>query len=137
MSRVDHVAGHCMNIKEAISYFGSARRLALAIGVTASAVSRWVKENRIPYRRQIEIESATGGDLVADREASDVAREESYMRSLAAKEAFEHCSSVACARCGATPAYPVVWSFDDKEINIQLLCEACDELEIKQIENGH
>ncbi|MBB1489077.1 Cro/CI family transcriptional regulator [Oceanospirillum sediminis] len=54
-----------MNKKTAIDYFGSAAKLAKALGVSRSAVSQW--DECIPPLRAFQIEHITNGRLMADR----------------------------------------------------------------------
>ena len=49
-------------------YGGNSLAAAHAISYTEPAVRHWVKQNRIPYKAQKMIESATGGKLVARKE---------------------------------------------------------------------
>ena len=48
-------------IREIITHFGGTTATATALGVAPSAVSQWIKEDRIPPQRAIEIEALTGG----------------------------------------------------------------------------
>lgn len=57
-----------MNKKDAINHFGSAAKLARALGLTRAAITLWPE--RIPIGRQYQIEVVTQGKLVADREPS-------------------------------------------------------------------
>lgn len=50
-----------MNKKVAIDYFGSAAKLAKALGVSRSAVSQW--DDTIPLLRAYQIEKITNGRL--------------------------------------------------------------------------
>ena len=38
-----------------------------------------------------------------------------------------------CSRCGATPAWPVVWKRDGQEVAGYLLCADCDEAEEREL----
>ncbi|MCS6827082.1 MAG: Cro/CI family transcriptional regulator [Caldilinea sp.] len=63
-----------MTVDELLTFYGSGRRAAYALGIDPSTVSRWIVAGRIPPKRQIEIEKITGGLLKADcpkREATD------------------------------------------------------------------
>ena len=48
-------------IREIIKHLGGTTATATALGVAPSAVSQWIKEDRIPPQRAIEIEALTGG----------------------------------------------------------------------------
>jgi DNA-binding transcriptional regulator YdaS (Cro superfamily) len=50
-----------MNKRDAVRYFGSAYKLAKALGINQSAVSRWKK--LVPMVRAIELERISGGLL--------------------------------------------------------------------------
>jgi DNA-binding transcriptional regulator YdaS (Cro superfamily) len=52
-------------IREIITYFGGTTATATALGIAPSAVSQWIKDNRIPPQRAIEIEALTGGTFRA------------------------------------------------------------------------
>jgi DNA-binding transcriptional regulator YdaS (Cro superfamily) len=54
-----------MNKTEALKFFGNSSRLALALGVSKQAVSRWPES--IPIGRQFQIEVLSGGELKAER----------------------------------------------------------------------
>ena len=47
----------------AITYFGSGRCLAIAVGVTQQAVSNWRARGAMSYRAARAIERATGGQI--------------------------------------------------------------------------
>jgi hypothetical protein len=53
-----------MTFDEAVSYFGSAYRLARALGLNPQSIKGWDKQ--IPILRQYQIELATEGKLKAD-----------------------------------------------------------------------
>lgn len=57
-----------MQVNEVISYFGSTRETAQALGVTFQAIHRWSKQNKVPQGRQWQIQTLTGGRLVVDKE---------------------------------------------------------------------
>ena len=52
-------------IKKIIAFFGGTSATATALGVAPSAVSQWIKDERIPPQRAIEIETLTGGTFRA------------------------------------------------------------------------
>jgi len=58
-------------IKKIIAFFGGTSATATALGVAPSAVSQWIKDDRIPPQRAIEIESITAGKF----RAVDICRE--------------------------------------------------------------
>lgn len=60
-------------IEKVIGHFGSATKLACALGVNRSAVSQWVDEGFLPPYRAVQVERLTSGlfkavDLVKDKE---------------------------------------------------------------------
>lgn len=54
-----------MTTTDAIKHFGSAAKIAAALGLSKAAVSKWGK--RPPRLRQFEIEAMTAGALKADQ----------------------------------------------------------------------
>jgi len=52
-----------MEIKEVISFFGNQNKLAKRLGVTRGAVCEWVKKNKIPPARQIQIQRITNSKI--------------------------------------------------------------------------
>ena len=54
-----------MNTSEVISYFGSARKAAEALGITKQAVSAW--GSVVPIGRAFQIEILSSGALKAPR----------------------------------------------------------------------
>lgn len=48
-------------IKQVVKHFDGQYKLAAALGVSSVAVHWWVKDNKIPPRRAIEIEKLTDG----------------------------------------------------------------------------
>lgn len=58
-----------MKPQEAIHYFKTQTRLAVALGMSQSAVAEWVSIGYIPLTRQYQIELATNGALRADKPA--------------------------------------------------------------------
>jgi len=58
-----------MLTQDAIQYYGSARRMARALGVQRHAISMWGK--RPPIGRQYQIEVLTRGALCADRDQAN------------------------------------------------------------------
>jgi DNA-binding transcriptional regulator YdaS (Cro superfamily) len=48
-------------IEKAIRYFGSQRRMALALNMSPMAVTHWVQGTRVPCEKAILIEQATQG----------------------------------------------------------------------------
>nr|WP_085959481.1 Cro/CI family transcriptional regulator [Cronobacter muytjensii] len=59
-----------MNVltEEAIKFFGNKTKLAIAAGVTQSAVSRWVNAGFIPKGSAAVLSNATQGKLMFDTE---------------------------------------------------------------------
>ena len=55
-----------MTTKEVIAYYGSIRKMAVALDIWPNVVYTWGE--RPPMRRQYEIEVKTKGALKADRE---------------------------------------------------------------------
>lgn len=53
-----------MRKSEAVSYFGTQKKLADALGIQQGSVSGW--DDLIPMARAIQIERVTGGRLKAD-----------------------------------------------------------------------
>ena len=56
-----------MTYSEAIAHFGTQTKLAEALGMTQGSVSAW--EGFIPPLRQIQLQTITGGKLMADPQA--------------------------------------------------------------------
>ena len=54
-----------MTPRDAILYFGSSTKLALALGVTRAAVCQWLAAGVVPPGRQIRVQELTGGELQA------------------------------------------------------------------------
>ena len=54
-----------MSPRDAILYFGSSTKLALALGVTRVAVCQWLAAGVVPPGRQIRVQELTGGELQA------------------------------------------------------------------------
>ena len=52
-----------MTIQEVLNYFGNQNKLAISLGVSRSAVGKWVKDNEIPPKRQIEIQRLTNSKI--------------------------------------------------------------------------
>lgn len=52
-------------IEEAIEFFGGRNRLAGLLDVSSVAVHWWVKENKLPPYRAIQIEELSGGKFKA------------------------------------------------------------------------
>ena len=51
-----------MNVKKVVEYFGGRQETADALHIqTAHAVGHWVRQNRIPFTRQCQIEVVTKG----------------------------------------------------------------------------
>jgi DNA-binding transcriptional regulator YdaS (Cro superfamily) len=50
-------------LQQAIDQIGSQSALARAIGVTPQAVQQWLENGRIPAKRVVAIEAATGGTV--------------------------------------------------------------------------
>ena len=57
-----------MKTQDAIKYFGTASRLARALGIERQAVSAWGE--KIPSGRQFQIEVITKGKLKAEKVAA-------------------------------------------------------------------
>lgn len=62
-----------MNTDQAVAHFGSKKKLADALGITAGAVTLW--KNVIPLLRQYQIQAVTGGGLKVDQVYPVVASE--------------------------------------------------------------
>jgi len=56
-----------MKTPDAISIFKTQEALAEQLGLKQPSIARWVKTGEIPYLRQLQIESLTGGALKADK----------------------------------------------------------------------
>lgn len=52
-------------IEQVVEHFGGQYKLAAALGVSSVAVHWWVRDEKIPPRRAIEIEVATNGKFRA------------------------------------------------------------------------
>jgi hypothetical protein len=61
-----------MNTSEVISYFGSAKQAAKALGITKQAVSAWGAS--VPIGRAFQIEILSNGALKAPRPDQDQGR---------------------------------------------------------------
>ncbi len=57
-----------MKVTEAINYFGSAAKLARALGVGPASVTYWKNTGHITYKQQARLEKLTGGALMADKD---------------------------------------------------------------------
>jgi transcriptional regulator with XRE-family HTH domain len=55
-----------MQILQAIAHYGTQKRLADALDVEQSNISKWLKKGAIPYLRQIELQFITKGKLKAE-----------------------------------------------------------------------
>lgn len=55
-----------MTVNEVIKFFGGVGATARAMGIKQPSVSKWRKNKRIPYLRQLDIEKHTEGKLKAD-----------------------------------------------------------------------
>jgi len=53
-----------MKKSDAIKYFQSASKLAIALGITRMSITQWGDD--VPMRRAFEIERITNGELKAD-----------------------------------------------------------------------
>lgn len=53
-------------IAEAIAHFGSQEKLALAIGKTQAAVSKWARGHKMLVENALAVERATGGRVKAE-----------------------------------------------------------------------
>jgi DNA-binding transcriptional regulator YdaS (Cro superfamily) len=47
-------------LQRAVAHYGSMYKMAKALGVTQPAVTYWVKNNKLPAERVLEVEAATG-----------------------------------------------------------------------------
>lgn len=77
-----------MKPNDVIRHFGTQVLTARALGMTQGSVSLWVRRGVVPYRRQLQIEQVTGGQLRANpadlqRELSPVARAPVYASAAA------------------------------------------------------
>lgn len=66
----------CLNIipmtpAEALSHFKTQAEIARVMAVTDAAVHLWVKNGRIPFDKQCQMQVATGGALIARREDAE------------------------------------------------------------------
>lgn len=52
-----------MEVKQVIDYFGNQNKIAKALGITRGAVCEWVRSNKIPPARQIQIQRITNGKI--------------------------------------------------------------------------
>lgn len=122
---------------EAIKFFGSNRRLASALGVDPSSVSKWVAAGKIPAARQVEIERLTSGALAADPEASASEKAKQERRSAVSESIAKAGAAVdaPCERCGARPAFLITWSFG-RERYEEMLCAQCDEDDMRAFKEG-
>ena len=59
-------------LNRVIEFFGTATRLADAIGVTKSAVSQWVIRGKISATMAIEVERVTNGEFKKENLRPDV-----------------------------------------------------------------
>ena len=57
-----------MKTSQAIEYYGSATKLADALGITKAAVSQWDKF--VPELRALQLERLTGGELKEESRAT-------------------------------------------------------------------
>jgi DNA-binding transcriptional regulator YdaS (Cro superfamily) len=55
-----------MKTPEAIEMYVTQESLAEALGLKQPSINRWVKTGEIPYLRQLQLESLSGGRLKAD-----------------------------------------------------------------------
>jgi len=62
-----------MHIKDAIDHYGTQQRLADALDVKQSSISKWLKAEYLPYLRQLEIQFLTKNKLKADAKKRKVA----------------------------------------------------------------
>jgi len=56
-----------MKTADAINIFKTQDALADVLGLRQPSIARWVKKGAIPYLRQLQLESLTGGQLKADK----------------------------------------------------------------------
>lgn len=63
---------HKKELAQCIEWFGSAVRLADAVGVSKSAVSQWVKRGKISATAAIDVERVTSGEITKEQLRPDV-----------------------------------------------------------------
>ena len=56
-----------MKTDDVIAEFKTQEALAKQLGIKQPSIAKWVKTGVVPYLRQLQIESLTGGALKADR----------------------------------------------------------------------
>lgn len=54
-----------MQFKQVVDWFGNQAAMARALGVSAAAVTQWIKAGAIPAQRAIQIEALTKGEIKA------------------------------------------------------------------------
>ena len=54
-----------VDIKEVVAFFGTQAHMARELGVSAAAVTQWVKAGAIPAQRAIQIEALSNGQIKA------------------------------------------------------------------------
>ncbi|MBK2258416.1 Cro/CI family transcriptional regulator [Francisella philomiragia] len=54
-----------MTVNQVLKYFGNQNKTAKALGINRVAVVHWVKRNKVPAQRQLEIQKITKGKLKA------------------------------------------------------------------------
>jgi hypothetical protein len=55
-----------MSLDEAIEYFGNLYKVCLALGIAPQNMTKWKKQNYIPYLQQHRLAVITEGDLLPD-----------------------------------------------------------------------
>ena len=55
-----------MNIKQALEHYGTQSKLAAALDVEQSNISKWNSSGVMPWHRQLELQMLTKGKLKAD-----------------------------------------------------------------------
>lgn len=58
-----HLMKHQIALAKAITLFGTQAQLAKSLGVSAMAVSKWIKRDNVPPHRALQIEQATHGAI--------------------------------------------------------------------------
>ena len=56
-----------MTPKDIISHYGTKESAAACVGVSFSTISNWVRNNKIPRKMQLAIQTLTKNKLVADK----------------------------------------------------------------------
>lgn len=72
--------------KEIYRYFGSYRKLAIALGIRQASVSRWLKSGKIPIKRAIQIEKETNGIIKREFIRPDIFARDEHEKGQKAHE---------------------------------------------------